>query len=354
MKKTFVLILAAVLAACFCAQAETLYMSGEVVSLQEKTLTAVYGGTVSDVYVTAGDRVSEGEEILKLSAQPVASAVSGTVYLFGEVGDDAAATAETYGSVAYVEQDQPYRVSATTSNAYNDEANRIIHPGEKVYLRAASNATHKGEGYVSTVSGTSFTVVVVDEVFSTGETVYVFRTGDFAVKSRLGRGSVSRADAALYTGEGIVTEIAVENGAHVEKGDVLFYTVSGSYSGKTEDLTTLRAPEGGTVAAVSVGAGSAVESGTAVCTYYPDGALYLKASVSEYDVGLLSEGDEVSIEYAYADGGEKGRGTIEKISLVGETDETSGSVVYSVYIRPEDASALRYGMTATAQFDAGQ
>lgn len=352
MKKAFVLMIAFALAACLCAQAETLYMSGEVVSLQEKTVTAAYGGTVSDLYVAAGDRVSAGGEILKLQAQPVVSAVSGTVYLFGEVGDDAAATAETYGSVAYVEQDKPYRVSATTSNAYNDEANRIIHPGEKVYLRAVSNATHKGAGYVSTVSGTSYTVVVEDEVFSTGEAVYVFRSSDYAAKSRLGRGSVSRADAALYTGEGIVTEIAVENGAHVEKGDVLFYTLSGTYSGKTEDLTTLRAAEDGTVATVSVGAGSAVESGAAVCTYYPDGALYLKASVSEYDIGSLYEGAEVTIEYAYAEDGEKGRGTVEKISLVGEADETGGSVMYSVYIRPEDAKGLRYGMTATAQFEA--
>ena len=106
MKKAFVLMTAFALAACLCAQAETLYMSGEVVSLQEKTVTAAYGGTVSDIYVAAGDRVSAGGEILKLQAQPVVSAVSGTVYLFGEAGDDAAATAEAYGSVAYVEQDR--------------------------------------------------------------------------------------------------------------------------------------------------------------------------------------------------------------------------------------------------------
>ena len=347
MKKTLALILAALLAIAACA--ETVYLDGTVVSVFTATDSFTYGGTVSDVCADVGDHVSEGELIYTIEATKVYANESGTVHLFGSVGDDCSLVSSRYGAVVYIEPEMQYTLSASTVQSYDSESNRVIHPGESVYLRSYSTTTNTGSGTVTSVSGTSYTVEVTSGSFSTGEAVNVFRDADFTNASRIGRGTVNHADPVAYTSDGILVAFAVEDGAKVEKGDLLYETVSGSYTKDTAVATEVTASESGVVISLAASKGDKVSTGSTALTYYPDSSLRIEASVTESDLCLISEGQAVTIELPYYANGETVlTGKIERISRVGTQDTETDQAVFTVYIIPDDISCLYYGMTAVA------
>ena len=345
MKKLLILTLALLMALSACA--ETVYLDGCVVSTLSTTDSFVYGGTVSGVFASEGDRVNAGDLIYTVETTKVYASEAGTVRLFGEVGDDCTQIAERYGAVVYVEPALQYTLSASTSQAYDLEANRVIHPGESVYLRSNTTSSRTGTGLVTAVSGTSYTVEITGGSFSTGESVNVFRGETYAAATRIGRGSVNHSDPVAYTSEGILVSFAVEDGATVEKGDLLYETLSGSFSKDASISTRVTAGESGVVTGLSVSKGDSVASGDAAFSFYPDSALRIEASVTESDLYLICEGQSVNIELPYyAEGDTVLTGRIEKISRVGTEDEESGQAVFTVYIIPDDISCLYYGMTA--------
>ena len=69
---------------------------------------------------------------------------------------------------------------------------------------------------------------------------------------------MARKAPVAYTGEGVIIRFPLENGSEVKKGDVLFETLSGSYSGRTGQLGPICVQEDGGVASVSLNAGSTV------------------------------------------------------------------------------------------------
>ena len=231
MKKLFSVLLLVVLSlsVASAAMARTVTADGTVISTGTVIVSSDVGGTVAEVSVSAGDAVSAGDVLVTLTPSRVYALQDGTVRLFGSVGDDAADIASQYGAVAYVEPALRYTISASTRNAYSSEANKIIHPGETVYLRATENAQLTGTGRVTTVSGTSYTVEVLSGNLESGYSVNIFRSEDYLSTSRIGRASVTLKDPVAYTAEGLIAAFCVEDGAQVKKGNVLFETVIGSY-----------------------------------------------------------------------------------------------------------------------------
>lgn len=354
MKKTMCILLAVMLScAClFGAMAETLplTLTGTVVSGGSRTVLTPIGGTAETVEVRAGERVSAGDTLLTVETNKIRASQNGVVSLFGEVGDDGDTVTERYGAVAYMEPDYQYSISASTRKAYDATENYYIHPGEKVYLRCYSDGKHVGEGVVTAVSGTNYTVEILSGAFEYGETISIFRDSAYATASRIGRGTIARMDPVAYTDSGVIVKYCVENGAQVQKGDVLFETVTATFDGQTTNNQVL-ADQSGVVAAVNVVPGDALTEGGAVLTLYPDEAMRIEAYVSESDLAGIQIGSEVTVEFIYLDAAAGSiNGTVEAISLIPEEnaeEEEDDEVSYAVTILPASTENLRYGMNVT-------
>lgn len=351
MKKLLSVLLLVVLSlsVASAAMARTVTADGTVVSTGTVIVSAAAGGTVADVAVSEGDAVSAGDVLVTLTPSRVYALQDGTVRLFGSAGDDAAEISTQYGAVAYVEPALRYTISASTRNAYSSEENKIIHPGETVYLRATENVQLTGTGRVTTVSGTSYTVEVLTGSLESGYSVNIFRSSDYAATSRIGRASVSLKDPVAYTAEGLITSFCVEDGAQVKKGDVLFETVSASWPVDVSALTQAASPVDGVVASISLSKGSSLSSGSTVAEIWPDENLRIEASVPESDLSLFTVGKEVSVELNYLDNGEYTvSGVVEKVSRIGSASTSSDSdeAVFSVLIRPAGTDRLSYGLHA--------
>lgn len=325
-------------------------VEGSVVSVRELPVAAAYAGTISNVQVSEGTHVSKGETIAVLTTNKIYAREDGSVQIFGDVGDSTEMLTERYGAVAYVEPSIRYTIAASTKSAYDEEDNRIVHPGEMVYLRGTSTLTDTGIGTVTQVSGSSFTVEILSGDFIASESVTVYRDPEYTTTSRIGKGSTSRKDYSVYQGDGIVVRYHVSSGDQVKKGDLLYETLAGDYAGNGYDPTIIISPEDGIVTSLSVQAGSTVSTGDKICGVYPDDSMRVQADIDEEGLNQLHVGDDVTIRFSYIGGGEYTQpGVIESISGVGTDDESGESEesFYSAIIRMNEISDIRYGMTVT-------
>lgn len=326
------------------ALADTISLEGTVVATQSTAVLATAAGIVSDITVQAGDRVSAGQEVASLLDAVTYAEVSGTVKVFGEVGESVETITGRYGAVVYIEPDCQFTVSASTRNAYDLAENKIIHPGETVYLNCTAGDGHTGVGTVTAVSGNSYTVEVTQGSLEDGEAVYIYRSEDFAAKTRLGRGSVSYADAVAYSGTGAVTAMHVTDGMHVNEGDALFSTLEAAAYDQC-----LRSGVSGTVASVSVNPGDTVEQGALIATIYPAASLRLEILADEIDLRSLSIGQSVMLTFI---SGATVEGQVERISGVPYTEETTededtdDTVYFPVYVTFPADETIACGMTA--------
>lgn len=335
---------------CSCALAESLSFSGTVVSVRSEAVIAPIGGTVKDIAAQNGQRVQAGDAIITLETRKVYALEDGVVHFFGEVGDSVETVAEKYGAVAYIEPVDAYTLSASTKTAYDARENKIVHPGESVYLRCHTDGKHTGTGKVTQVSGNSFSVKVESGDFETGEQVNVYRSEDCAAASRIGRGSISRRDPAAYTGEGSIVSFCAEDGAAVRKGQVLFETLDGSFDGLKMTGSCITVPSDGIVSAVSTAQGTAVTQGTQVAEIYPDAGRRIAVFAMESDLGSLYPGQKVTVEFLYSTPANLTvEGTVESISFLADAenaDEESEESCYQVLIAFDTEEDIRYGMNA--------
>ena len=343
MKKVLICLLAMVLLVS-TAMAEGAALEGTVVATRSAAVLAPAAGVVQDVLVLAGQHVAAGQEVAALMETIAYAEVSGTVKLFGQEGESVETVTTRYGAVLYIEQDLQFSVSASTRNAYDAPANKIIHPGEKVYIRCTTNNEHTGVGEVTAVSGSSYTVEVTEGDFADGEGVYLYRSEDYANTSRIGKGTANYADAVACTGTGSVAEIFVADGDHVEEGTPLFSTVEASaYS------ADIRTAVSGTVATLDVTPGAAVEAGALVATIYPDDAIRLEILADEIDLRSLAVGQSVTVAFA---NGVTAQGQVESISglqYVAETTEEGeedDTAYFPVYVAFQTDTPIACGMTA--------
>lgn len=356
MKKALACLLALCLTlSCAAALADTITLSGTVVATETVVVTAPIGGTLSKITAAAGDRVEAGATLAELKTSVVCAQEDGVARVFGDPGDSAEAVAARYGAVVYVEPSYRHTISATTRTAYDSESCRIIHPGEKVFLRSYSNAKNTGRGVVTSVSGSSYTVEIISGSFSSGETVNVFRKANYVSSSRLGRGSVAHTDPKAYTAEGSIVSYYVKNGQSVKKGDPLFDTLTGTYDNTAAIGNRITAGVSGIVSAISVATGSTLAKDAAVAEIYPDSAMRVQVSVAESDLRSLMPGSKVTVEFPYLqDNTVVVKGTVERVSYLADganpdaNDEEASSdeAYFLVNIAFEPLENVRYGMSA--------
>ena len=344
----------ALCAALIPAQAlgETVF-SGEVTVSGTQVIAAPYGGTVSGVRVRVGDSVRIGDPIATVETAKTYAMTEGTISgVFAHEGDAADGVKERYGALVYIEPINRFTLACSTERAYNSSENRYIHIGETVYLSCTKDGSHRGRGIVTALdeqNDEAFSVEVTGGEFYMGETVDVYRSSDYAASTRIGRGTVSRTAPVAVNGEGSVLRMHVRPGDTVERGELLFETVSGTLDGLYAPDTQVVSDIAGVIATVDATNGTSVEKGAKLVTVYPEEAMQVKMVISEGDLSDIKVGDSASIEFNWdADSGRRFEGTISSISYVSEESDKESAPAgaqYVAYIDFTPDETVRIGMT---------
>lgn len=345
------LLLAALLVAP-CALAETVTFTGTVAAGATHEVYAPIGGTVDKVEVVAGQRVGADDVLVRLSTTKVYAEESGTVTgVFGQPGDNAETVASKYGAVMVIEGESVYIIAASTDNAYNSTATKFVHVGEAVYLSCYSDGKHTGSGVITAIEGTDYTVRVISGEFLIGETVNVYR-GESAVSTRrIGRGTLNRTSPTAVTGSGSIVAFAVSAGDTVQRGDLLFETLDGSFDGLYMSGSDIAAGVAGVVSQIDAQQGAKIEKDSVVAVLYPENSMRIEAQIEEANLACVRVGDPVSIELVWNQDEEVTYdGTIAMISAIADSAadaaEGESSVTYTVYIDFTPDENTRYGMSA--------
>lgn len=335
------------------ALADAISFTGTVAAGKTLEIYAPIGGTVDSVAVEPGQTVRAGDVVATLATEKVYATESGVVTgLFGQIGDSAETVAQRYGAVLYIEGESVYTISASTDNAYNKTENKFVHVGEEVYLSCYSDGTHTGTGVITAIEGTDYTVEVRSGDFLVGETVSVFRGESTASANRIGRGTLNRKNPTAVTAEGSIASFAVKDGDAVQRGDLLFETLSGSFDGLYMSGSDILAGADGVVAQVNLEQGAKLEKGSVAAVLYPEGAMRVEAQLEEANLSAVSVGDPVSVELIWNQDEEVSYpGKIAMISAVateaeGASAGENSAVTYTVYVDFTPDKNTRYGMSA--------
>ena len=339
------------------ALAETISFTGTVAAKSTSEVYAPIGGTVESVQAVAGQQVRAGDVLATLATTKVYAPEDGVITgLFAQPGDSAEAVSQRYGAVLYIEGTSVYTISASTENAYNTTENKFVHVGETVFLSSYSDGSHSGAGVITAIEGTSYTVDVTSGEFLIGETVNVYRGESATSAARIGRGTLGRRNPTAVSASGSIVSIAVQDGDSVQKGDLLFETLEGSFDGYYMSGSEIRATSDGVVAQINLSQGGRLEKGSVAAVLYPEGAMQIQAQIAEANLGLIHVGDPVEIELNWnSDAEVRYTGVVSMISAIadssatggsGESMSSSGDVTYTVYIDFTPDADTRYGMTA--------
>ena len=332
------------MAMTLAAQAEGIEIDGTIKAGRTLTITAPYTGTVGDFTAAAGDMCTAGDALFPLSVTTVYAETDGTVTgLFAQAGDQAATVIDRFGALGYVERDELFSAACTTTGADSDTENKIVHPGETVYLKSTQNSERRGEGRVTSVSGSSYTVEVTDEGnLRLNESFKVYRSKGYDSDSCIGSGRTSRIDPVAVTAEGYVLAVHVSDGQRVSRGDALFSIVPDQLDGMAGGDAAATMPQDGVLLSVSAVSGTQAAKDSVLATYCPAGEMQLVCPVDEMDLAGIVVGERVKVTLdAYKDVALDG----EIVKIAAAADENGE---YPVTVALEESDAVRIGMSATA------
>lgn len=351
MKKAMVALLAALWVMLGAAVAEEsvseVKLEGVIEAAVEKTILAPYSGVVGDFTASPGDVLASGDALFAIRTTPVYADFDGTVTaVFAQPGDSAASVQERYGALAYMEQTSLYTADCSTTGADSDNENRIVHVGERVYIRSSSNRDRHGEAVVTSVSGKQYTLEVLSEKdMRLGESIKVYRDEDFVSSSCIGSGDLSRVDPKSVTAEGYVLAVHVQPGQQVSRGDLLFEIVPDRLNGMRGGDGSVSMPEDGVLLSISAQSGQAIAKDAPMATYCPRGQVKLVCAVDEDEIASVEVGDELSVTLDAYDG-ETLKGTVVRIA--GASVSGEGAPAFDVTLELEESEHVRIGMNATA------
>ena len=347
MKKRIMSCLAAILCimpVLSCAGADSITLNGKTIPAETIQIYAPVSGTAESVPVEAGQKVQADDTIFTMKTTKVYADHDGKVSgIFGQPGDDTESVTARYGAVLYIEESPAFTVSASTSGAYNSMETKYVHPGEYVYVASRNSVNRTGEGVITTISGTNYTVEISEGTFLTGETVEVFRDPEYDYQTRIGKGTVTYSDPVAVTGgTGSIVNIAVEDGQEVKRGDLLMETVDGTFDTYVMSGTTITAGVSGVVGSVNVQAGGSVTKDAVAAELYSLETMRAEASIPEDYISQIHEGDPVTVELS-TDMNKTYNGKIVMISAIAA--ESEEEVTYRVVAEFTPDEEVRFGMS---------
>lgn len=298
--------------------------------------TADVSGTVSEVYVSNGDTVSAGTELLKIvaddsltidfkftyvSAGTFYVGQSATIYIDGFAGT-------LSGTVTAVSDDS---TAVSTGVRLTTVRVKLDNPGLVTSDYSASAVIGGYSSYGSSTIKVSSASVVTAEV-----------SGKVTGLNWLAGDSISSGDrVCTLTGD------TVDN--QIESARISLSNASTSLDTAQDNLDdySITAPISGTVVTKSAKAGDKIEGGSdgTLCVIYDLSYLEMTLSIDELDISSLAVGQEVQIT-ADAVEGQTYTGVVTEVSVAGTT--SGGITTYPVTVRIDETDGLLPGMNVDA------
>ena len=320
---------------------------GTVVAGETVALTAPFGGTVEELNIREGQLLTTGEAVATLSTTKVWATQDGTVHgVFAQEGDSAE------GTVLYLTPVSRYTISCTLSKANESVDTLYVRLGEKVYIQCVKDGSHRAEGIITGVNGSSYTVTTTAGEMYLQESAYIYRSADYDTDSRLGTGVVERSQEVAVSGTGSILKMYVSDGDTVERGQLLFETVSGSLAEMTSTgSSTVTAQSAGVVTQVLASLGQQVQQGATLATLAPREGYQIAFSIPEDLLSQVSVGDTVQIYFNWnEDKSQPATGQVTAISYVSDAqtqESASSEAMYTGYADFTAGADVRLGMTVT-------
>ena len=320
---------------------------GTVVAGETVAITAPFGGTVTALDIREGQLLEAGDAVVTLSTTKVWATQDGTVNGgFAQEGDSAE------GTVLYLSPVSRYTISCTLSKAHEDVDTYYVELGEKVYIQCVKDGSHRAEGIVTGVSGSSYTVTTTAGEMYLQESAYIYRSPDYDADSCLGTGVVQRTAEVAVSGTGSILKMYVSDGDTVERGQLLFETVSGSLMGlSATGSPEVTADSAGVVTQVQCSLGQQVQQGATLAVLAPRSGYQVAFTIPEDLLSQVAVGDTVEIYFNWnEDKSQPATGQVTAISYVSDA-QTQGSVsteaMYTAYATFTPGDDVRLGMTVT-------
>ena len=313
---------------------------GRVAAGETRTVTAPFGGTLTQMALRQGQLVAAGAEIAVVETGKVYAPMDGTIRgIELQPGDRADAT------VCYLAPIRKYTVKATVDKAYDTADNKFVRVGEKVYIACTTDGSHVAEGVITAASGSGYTVETTKGELYMEEKVYIYREADRKKTDRIGSGTVGRTAETAIKGTGSLVRLHVEEGETVERGQLLFETVEGTLDGFLAQGNAIITPVSGTVATIEVRAGQKVTKGDTVLTIYPQGSYVVEFDVPEGALNTVHEAQRVRVYFEQQDEPLVFDGTVLSVDYVAR--ENAAEAVYTAIASIAADDSVRLGMTAT-------
>ena len=288
---------------------------GNVVAGDTVAVTAPYGGTVASISLTEGAPIAVGDPVATMQTTRVLAPVDGTVRgVFHQAGD--ALSGDAVLNIAPVSK---YTLTCTLDKAYDSIDTNYVRIGETVYLKCKPDGSHKAVGTVTAVNGSQYTVQTTAGELYMEETVYVYRSDAYTKVTRIGSGTVGRTSEIAVTGTGSLLKLYVSDGDTVERGQLLYETVTGTLDALGVYTDTVQSDAAGVIASVKVAAGQQVAKGDVLLTVYQPQSYRISFPVDEDLLGSVNVGDNVVITLNWnEDSGKTYQGKVTGISYLSD------------------------------------
>ena len=220
-----------------------------------------------------------------------------------------------------------------------------------MYFYQTSDKDNEGEGRVTAVNGSDYTVELTAGDFENGDSIKIYRDEKMGTKSCIGSGTIERAADVAVSGTGRVLSCAVQPGQTVRKGQLLF-ELSGQDAEADVTGAAITADHDGTVElAAGAASGQQVYKGQLLASIHDLSAMNVVAEVDEIDLERVHVGDTLTVVFdCYPQ--EEVSGTVQSISLIGNAKQNA--TYYDVTLSISASWQVLPGMNATVWLPAGQ
>ena len=386
--KLLLLLVILVVAALFGLKAYIAKQAAD--SADQPNILAETEGTLTELRVSIGDEVKQGDVIAVISNEElddtitdyefqlwelddtitgtmnssvtnIKSPVKGRVMaIYAQKGDDALAVFRREGALAIISTDGRMKVELS-----DVPTNMGIELGQSLRVRG-DTVDEYGTVTDLTMQGTHVVVTVIGDNFPMGEAVQV-TTADGDV---VGEGTLEvNKPMAVSSYGGTIKSVAIKVGQTVARKDVIFTLEDSPLSLTLENLRLQReaaaknlseakeqrenlivlAPCDGVVASLNVSEGDKIESGTLIGSILQGEDMTLTIAVDELDVVEVEIGQKVTITIDALSDAELA-GEVYKIAPVGTN--SGGVTTYDVELAFEAAgTGVRSGMNATGEIE---
>lgn len=348
MKKWLAIVLAAVVCVPLAAVSEetqTVGVTANAVAKSENVyqITAPFSGVLEPFDWENGDSVEASDALFALNTVKVYAPADGLLQaVFVKPGDMCEDVIGRYGMIACIEKVPELQINASTSGAYNDDDNRLIHVGETVYFEETKDTDNEGEGRVIAVDGNHYVVEVTAGDFERDVAVRIYRDEKMGTKTCIGTGDTVRAADVAVVGSGRVLHSAISEGQRVRQGQLLFELAAADAEDTVTDALVRAGNDGALELAASPG--QQVYKGQLLAKVHDLSAMNVVAEVDEMDLDRVHVGDTIAVVFdRYS--GEQINGTVREIARIGVAKQNA--TYYNVTIAVSTSLEVLPGMNAT-------